>query len=158
MFTLFKVLEVHGNGFSPAMKALEKRIGRKHSMSPIRKTVTAGLILVAVAGGIMGMRWARKKMKSPKVDLKKKQEELQTMLNNILQETIDDNINPKLHQLKDLFKAHWDDLMDKKQNYFFWREWLVGLTTKETDPSDEINNWNHGRKEKMKADLGSVKF
>ena len=158
MFTLFKVLEINGRGVLPAWKAIGKKMGAKEAVKPYKKVLAAGILISVIAGGMVLLGWAWKKGYRPRKEWKKKRHDLKALLKEIFQEKIDGNINPKLHQLRELFQTHWDDLMAKKENHAFWKDWLVGLTDKDKTPSDEANNWNHGRKEKMMSDLGSVQF
>jgi hypothetical protein len=71
-----------------------------------KKAVTAAAVLTAVAGGILTLNWARKKSDPPGKDPRKKRDELKTLLKEIVQETLETNINPKLHRLKELFQTH----------------------------------------------------
>ncbi len=127
-------------------------------MKTFRKILIAGLLLSAVAVGFIAFRRFWKSGLSPKKVLKKKQAELSSLLHQILQESVDDKIQQKLLQLKVLFRSNWVELMIKEDNYRFWNEWLESLSETVSDNGKEPADWNNSRKEKMKADLGSVKF
>ncbi len=158
MLTLFKLFEINGRGLKPAWNSLEEKLRHKKSSGLLEKTVKAGLIIAVVAGGTLAARWAWKKSYGPRRDLRKKRHELEALLADLIHETSDENLMPKLHRLREMFQTNWDNLMAKEANLGFWKNWLADLTTDGEKILGEATNWNHGRKEKLMTDLESVRF
>jgi hypothetical protein len=155
MFTLFKHIEIHSR--LSALKALEKQFGKRNSMTPLRKIVLGTAALTLLYGGYQALRWA-KKNNSLKSNLKQNGDKLQTVLHNLMHENLDENFHARLYDLKTFFKTHWDELMHKKENQVFWMEWLNGLSDKDSHNASNNHPWDQDKKDKMRTDLGGVRF
>lgn len=113
-----------------------------------------GAILTA-GKGVLG--WAGKELYHSKNEKKKRQVELELLVRRIIQEPVNNYLNPHLCELREFFQSHWDALMAREENQSFWKDWLSGLNNLDKIPAVGIS-WNTGKREKLMMDLGKVRF
>jgi hypothetical protein len=82
---------------------------------------------------------------------------LSLLVREILQERINNNLNPRLCTLREFFQANWEALMIREENQTFWKDWLGGLTSMDKIPAVGID-WKSGRWERLMMDLGKVRI
>ncbi len=111
----------------------------------------------AITAGVGILGWVGKEIYQSKKEKKKRQAKLDLLIREILQERINNNLNPRLYTLREFFQAHWDALTTREENQIFWKDWLSGLTTMDKTPAVGVD-WNSGRREKLMMDLGKVRF
>lgn len=111
----------------------------------------------AVTAGVGILGWAAKEIYQSNKEKKKHQAHLTLLIREILQERINNYLNPRLFTLREFYQSHWDAITVRAENQKFWKDWLSELTLLDKTPAVGID-WSSGRREKLMMDLGAVRF